>query len=37
MICRLPVDLLPSGLWYSLVRRTEHHKTEGIYYEEESY
>ena len=22
MICRLPVDLLPSGLWYPFVRKT---------------
>ena len=31
MICRLPVDLLPSGLWYPFVRKTKHHKNGGYF------
>ena len=31
MICRLSVDLLSSGLWYPLVRKTEHHKKRRVF------
>ena len=31
VICRLPVDLLPSGLWYPFVRKTKHHRYGGYF------